>query len=67
MYYRYQSSRLNWFVHLSFQQEDWEKETKKLNNFLRTKAKPHIFFMPKIEFGDMDVKLRETEKAVDGM
>ena len=49
-----------------FQHEKWEIETRKLDNFIRTKARPHLFYMPKILNAETEVKLKESEKAVDG-
>ena len=51
---------------LIFQHEKWEIETRKLDNFIRTKARPHLFYMPKILNAETEVKLKESEKAVDG-
>lgn len=48
------------------QHENWEIETRKLDNFIRTKARPHLFYMPKIMTAEGEIKLKETEKAVDG-
>ncbi|KAL4238910.1 hypothetical protein ACF0H5_003617 [Mactra antiquata] len=47
--------------------ENWEVETRKLENFIRTKARPHIFYMPKIITTDVEAKLIDTKAAVDVM
>ncbi|XP_064600890.1 pinin-like [Liolophura sinensis] len=46
--------------------EEWEKETLKLKNFLRTKAKPHLFYKPRsLDLSDSRVK--HTHKVIDGL
>ncbi|XP_052785984.1 pinin-like [Mya arenaria] len=47
--------------------ENWERETKKLQNFILTKAKPCLFYMPKILTEDSESKLEDTKSAVDAM
>ena len=49
-----------------FQHEESEKEVKKLVNFLRTKAKPHIYYMPKIMNETLTAKLEDSKTAVQG-
>ena len=48
-----------------FQHENWEIETRKLENFIRTKSQPHLFFMPKIMTAETEKKLKDSEKAVN--
>lgn len=48
------------------QHEESEKEVKKLVNFLRTKAKPHIYYMPKIMNETLTAKLEDSKTAVQG-
>ncbi|XP_052274153.1 pinin-like [Dreissena polymorpha] len=47
--------------------ESWERETKKLQNFILTKAKPCLFYMPKMLTEDSETKLQDTKLAVDAM
>ncbi|XP_045164381.2 pinin-like [Mercenaria mercenaria] len=47
--------------------ENWAAETRKLENFIRTKAKPHLFYMPRILTPDSESKLRDSKAAVDAM
>ncbi|KAL5008259.1 hypothetical protein ScPMuIL_013840 [Solemya velum] len=47
--------------------EEWEKETCKLANFIRTKTRPHLFYLPKAMTPELDKKLRSTQKVVSEM
>lgn len=41
---------------------DWEEKQKLLMNFIQTKSKPHIYFLPKI-LNEQNKKLLETCKT----
>ena len=51
---------------LMFQHEDWEKQTRQLMNFIRTKAEPHIFFRPKVINSKAERLLQNTETQLEG-
>ena len=51
---------------LYVQHEEWETQTKRLKNFIRTKAKPPIYFLPKTHNAATEKKLKETGKVLDG-
>ncbi|XP_061164563.1 pinin-like [Saccostrea echinata] len=59
--------RLEQKMELVDMHEESEKEVKKLVNFLRTKAKPHIYYMPKIMNETLSSKLEDSKKAVEEM
>lgn len=59
--------RLEQKMELVEMHNDSEKEVKKLVNFLRTKAKPHIFYMPRIMNETLTAKLVDTKTAVEEM
>ncbi|XP_062574587.1 pinin-like [Saccostrea cucullata] len=59
--------RLEQKMELVDMHEESEKEVKKLVNFLRTKAKPHIYYMPKIMNETLASKLEDSKKAVEEM
>ena len=46
--------------------EEWEKQTKQLMNFIRTKAKPHLYYTPKRHHPNSDKRLRETRSVLQG-
>ncbi|XP_048737196.1 pinin-like [Ostrea edulis] len=59
--------RLEQKMELVAMHEDSEKEVKKLVNFLRTKAKPHIYYMPRIMNETLSAKLENSKTAVEEM
>lgn len=42
--------------------ETWEQTKKPLGNFIKTKAKPHLFYLPKKMDGKMEKKLKECQE-----
>jgi len=42
----------------------WESETHSLENFIRTTAKPHLFFLPKSHIPDSQSKLEESRHVL---
>ncbi|XP_064622582.1 pinin-like [Lineus longissimus] len=46
-------------------QKDWERETKKLSNFIRTKTRPHIYYLPKELIPSTIRKQQDTRKFID--
>lgn len=51
---------------LTLQHKEWEAQTKKLMNFARTKAKPHIYYKPKSHNSATEKKVKETAKVLEG-
>ena len=47
--------------------DDWEGQTRKLMNFIRTKAKPHLFYLPKMHTPASEKRLEETGKVLEGI
>ena len=43
----------------------WEQETVKLKNFIRTEAKPHLFWMPKDHIPETLRKQHSSKKVID--
>ncbi|KAK3583327.1 hypothetical protein CHS0354_038937 [Potamilus streckersoni] len=54
-------------MELAQNHESWEQETRKLACFIRTKAKPHIFYSPTSMNPELDSKLKSTEKIIEEM
>lgn len=42
----------------------WESETHSLENFIRTTAKPHVFFLPKSHIPESQSKLDESKRVL---
>ncbi|XP_060068943.1 pinin-like [Ylistrum balloti] len=59
--------RLEYKMELIEIHDAWEKETRKLEKFIHTKAKPHIFYLPKTMDAVLEGKRKETAKYVDDM
>ncbi|XP_033734883.1 pinin-like [Pecten maximus] len=59
--------RLEYKMELIEIHDAWEKETRKLENFIHTKAKPHIFYLPKSMDAVLEGKRKETVKYVEDM
>ncbi|OWF42193.1 pinin-like [Mizuhopecten yessoensis] len=59
--------RLEYKMELIEIHDAWEKETRKLENFIYTRAKPHIFYFPKTMDAVLEGKRKETAKYVDDM
>ncbi|XP_069116621.1 pinin-like [Argopecten irradians] len=59
--------RLEYKMELIETHDAWEIETRKLENFIITKAKPHIFYLPKSMDAVLEGKRKETVKYVEGM
>jgi hypothetical protein len=55
------------YQYFILQHENWAVETRKLENFICTKSKPQLFFMPRILTPDTENKLKDSKKAVDGI
>lgn len=48
------------------QQEEWDKHSKELANFIFTKAKPRIFYLPKVHTAESLKKLEESREQIKG-
>lgn len=46
---------------ISFKHQQWEKSNQHLANFIQTKTKPHIFYMPKKQTPETEKRLKETK------
>lgn len=47
--------------------ESWEAETRNLECFIRTNARPHVFFLPKSHIPSSLAKLEETKRILQGL
>ena len=50
-----------------FQHEEWVTQTTTLMNFIRTKAKPYIFYLPKTHTEKSKKKLTQSKQVLKGM
>ena len=50
-----------------FQSQECQAERLKLVNFIRTKAKPHIFYLPKLMNDILEGKKKETAQVINGL
>ncbi|XP_063221927.1 pinin [Bacillus rossius redtenbacheri] len=49
------------------EQEEWEAKHKFLMNFIQTRTKPHIFYLPKVQSAKTEERLVASRKAVTRM
>ena len=49
------------------QHEDWVNQTRILMNFIRTKSKPYIFFLPKSHNSSSKKKLVGSQEILEGI
>ncbi|XP_075222862.1 desmosome associated protein-like protein pinnin isoform X2 [Lycorma delicatula] len=49
------------------EQEEWEKTHRHLLNFIQTRSKPHLFYLPKVHNQKTEERLASSQKAVTKM
>ncbi|XP_013408539.1 pinin [Lingula anatina] len=47
--------------------EEWVKQTEYYKHFIRTKAKPHLFYMPKVSTSTTSKQIKETAKVIEDL